>query len=97
MAQGQVASGSPYRPEMDGPSHENTYSAFAHFTTVTTVFVLTIVVALAVGGVKHAWLSSGLMVIVSLVATAVGLFSKSLSWRPPGVVLAILLLMLLLY
>ena len=86
-----------YHPEMDGPAHEAAYNAFTHFTTVGAVFVVCIVVGLAVGGVKHAWMSAIAMIVLAHIATAIGLFSKSLTWRPPGVVLAILLLMLLLY
>ena len=86
-----------YSPDMDGSAHESTYNAFTHFTMVGTVFVLCIVVGLAIGGVKHAWMSAVVMIVLAHIAVAIGLFSKSLSWRPPGVVLAILLLMLLLY
>lgn len=86
-----------YRPEMDGRSHEATYNAFTHFTTVGTVFVLSIVAALAVGGVKGAWISTLVMVVLAHIAAAIGLFSTALSWRPGAVVLVLLLLMLLLY
>ena len=86
-----------YRPEMDAASHEGTYSAFTHFTTVASVFVTCIVVGLAVGGVKHAWLSAIVMIVLAHIATGIGLFSTSLAWRPPAAVLGVLLLMLLLY
>lgn len=86
-----------YHPEMDGPAHEAAYNAFTHFTTVGVVFVVCIVAGLAVGGVKHSWMSAIAMIVLAHIATAIGLFSKTLTWRPPGVVLAILLLMLLLY
>jgi hypothetical protein len=86
-----------YRPEMDAQAHEKTYDAFTHFTTVGTIFVTAIVVALAVGGVKGAWISALIMIILAHVAAGLGLVSKALSWRPSGVVLAVLLLMLLLY
>ncbi len=86
-----------YRSEMDGPAHEATYDAFTHLTTVASVFVACIVVGLAVGGVKHAWISAVAMIVLAHIATAIGLFSKSLTWRPPGIVLGLLLLMLLFY
>jgi hypothetical protein len=86
-----------YRPEMDGRAHEATYNAFTHFTAVGAVFVASIVVALAVGGVKGAWISTLVMVVLAHVAAGIGLFSTSLSWRPGAVVMGILLLMLLLY
>ena len=97
MAQTSSAGNDTYRPEMDGPAHESTYNAFTHFTTVGSVFVASIVVALAVGGVKGAWISCLVMVLLAHVAVAIGLFSTSLSWRPGAVVMGILVLMLLLY
>lgn len=86
-----------YHQEMDGPAHERTYDSFTHFTTVGSVFVACIVVALAVGGIKHGWTSAIVMVVLAHIATGIGLFSPSLSWRPGAVVLGILALMLLLY
>ncbi len=86
-----------YGPEMDGPAHESTYNAFTHFTAVGAVFVTSIVVALAVGGVKGGWMSALVMIVLAHVATGIGLFSTSLSWLAFAVVLWLLLLMLLLY
>jgi hypothetical protein len=86
-----------YRPEMDARAHESTYSAFTHFTTVGAVFVAAIVVALAVGSIKGAWVSALIMILLAHVAVGVGLFSTSLSWRPGAAVMGLLLLMLLLY
>lgn len=97
MAQTSGDPAASYRPEMDGKAHEKTYDGFMHFTLVGTVFVLCIVVALAVGGTKGAWPSAIIMVVLAHVAAAIGLASEAISWRPSGVVLAILLLMLLLY
>lgn len=88
---------SEYRPEMDGKAHERTYSSFTHFTFVGTIAVAAIVVALAIGGAKHAWLSCMVMVVLTLVATAVGLFSPNISWRAPAIPFVILVLMLILY
>ena len=92
---GTVAS--EYRSGMDGRSHERTYSAFTHFTAVGTVAVASIVAGLAVGGARHAWLSAMFMIILTLVATTIGLFSPAISWRAPAATLVVLLLMLLLY
>jgi hypothetical protein len=97
MAETSSAARGMYRPEMDGPAHESTYNAFTHFTAVGAVFVISIVTALAVGGVKGGWISALVMIVLAHIATGVGLFSTSLSWRPGAVVLGILLLMLLLY
>jgi hypothetical protein len=82
---------------MDGPAHESMYGNFVHFTTVSAIFVASCVVALAVGGAKGGWISAIVMIVLSIITTAIGLFSPSLSWRPPAVVLVLLLLMLLLY
>lgn len=95
MAQQNANPTTTYRPEMDGKSHEKTYGGFVHFTTVGAVFVACIVVGLAVGGVKHAWMSAIFMIVLAHVATAIGLFSPAVSWRAPGAVLGLLVLMLL--
>jgi hypothetical protein len=97
MAETSGAETQMYRPEMDGRAHESTYNAFTHFTAVGAVFVISIVVALAVGGVKAGWMSALVMIVLAHIATGIGLFSSSLAWRPGAVVLGILLLMLLFY
>jgi hypothetical protein len=97
MAQTSANPASSYRPEMDGRAHEKTYDSFTHFTTVAAVFVVCVVVGLAIGGVKHAWISAAFMILLAHIATAIGLFSNAISWRAPAGVLAVMLLMLLLY
>jgi hypothetical protein len=92
-----TGSADTYHPEMDGVEHESTYDNFTHFTAVGAVFVAAIVVALAVGGVKGGWISALFMIVLAHIATGIGLFSRSLSWRPPAVILGLLLLMLLFY
>ncbi len=86
-----------YGPEMDGPAHEATYENFVHFVAVAVAFVLCCVVALAVGGIKQAWLSAIFAIILAHIATGIGLFAPSVSWRAPAAVLALLLLMLIFY
>jgi hypothetical protein len=86
-----------YSPDMDGPAHEATYAQFVHFLGVAVAFVLCCVVALAVGGVKHAWLSAIFGVLLAHIAVAIGLFAPSISWRAPATVLGLLLLMLIFY
>ncbi len=86
-----------YSPEMDGVAHEETYDNFVHFTAVSVVFVLCCVAGLAVGGVKHAWLSAITGIILAHVAATIGFVSPTISWRAPAAVLALLLFMLLLY
>ncbi len=86
-----------YSPDMDSASHEATYRNFVHFATVAVVFVLCCVVGLAVGGIKQAWLSAIFAIVLAHIATAIGLFAPSVSWRAPAVVLGLLLLMLIFY
>lgn len=97
MAQTSGNAAASYRPEMDGKAHERTYDGFMHFTVVGTIFALCIVVALAVGGAKGAWLSAIFGVVLAHIAVAIGLASQTISWRAPAAVLALLLLMLLFY
>ncbi len=97
MAQTNPDPAAAYRPEMDQRAHEETYEGFTHFTVIGSLFVLCIVVGLAVGGVKHAWLSAVFMILLAHIATAVGLMSPKVAWRAPGAVLGLLLLMLLLF
>lgn len=84
-------------PAMDYPEHEKTYTGFIHFAEVGTVACIAIVAVLAVGGVKHAWGTSLLGTLLTLVATGVGLASPKISWRAPLVPLVLMLLALLLY
>lgn len=94
---GGTSAGGAYHPDMDEEAHETTYMSFTHFATVGAVFAVSCVVALAVGGVKHAWVSSLVMILCAIVATAFGLSSQRLAWRPPAVVLGVLMLMMVFY
>jgi hypothetical protein len=96
MANPDVVPATQYRPEMDGASHEATYSSFTHFVPIAATFVACIVAGLAVGGAKGAWFSAVVMIVLAHIATAIA-FLTPLAWRAPGAVLALLLLMLLLY
>jgi hypothetical protein len=82
-------------PAMDYAEHEGTYKGFIHFSEVGTMACLALVAALAVGGTKHAWGVAIAGTLASLVATGVGIASKSIGWRAPAVVLVVLLLALL--
>jgi len=86
-----------YHPEMDGGAHETTYNGFVHFTTVSTVVIVCWVIALALGGVKGAWTTAIIGVLLSGAAGAVGGIAPSIGWRAPGVVLGLLLVLLVLY
>jgi hypothetical protein len=83
-------------PEMDYVEHEGTYQGFIHFAEVGTVACLAIVAALAVGGAKGAWGFAIFGTLLTLIASGVGIASKSLGWKAPAVPFVILLLALLL-
>jgi peptidoglycan/LPS O-acetylase OafA/YrhL len=82
-------------PDMDYQEHNRVYDGFVQFAAVGTAACLAIVAALAIGATKHAWLFVSISVLVTLIATAIGIASKSISWKAPGAVLVFLLLALL--
>jgi|tagenome__1003787_1003787.scaffolds.fasta_scaffold12529774_1 Bacterial aa3 type cytochrome c oxidase subunit IV len=79
----------------DFVDHEQTYEGFLRLTAVGTVWVLTHVVALAIGGVAGHWFLAGFFVVVSTIAAALGLAIRGLDWRPVTVVLVVMLATLL--
>lgn len=83
-------------PQMDYAEHERTYKGFVHFAEVGTVTCLAIVAALAVGGAKHAWGFAIVGTLLTIVATAIGIASKSIGPKAPAVPFVLLLLALLL-
>ena len=97
MADTKNAMHGGYSPDMDGPSHEATYQGFVRFAEIATGVVLCWVLALAVGGIKHAWLSAVIGVILSGIAGAVGAMSPAVGVRAPAAVGILLILMLILY
>lgn len=87
--------GAAGHPAMDYAEHERVYKGFIHYTEVGVVACLGIVTALAVGAVKHAWLTVIALTILILVTTAIGLASSKISWRAPAVPFVLSLLALL--
>ncbi|MFN3670934.1 MAG: aa3-type cytochrome c oxidase subunit IV [Bosea sp. (in: a-proteobacteria)] len=81
-------------PQMDYAEHERTYEGFIHFAEVGTVACLAIVTALAVGGSAHAWGTAILGTLLTLIASVVGIASRSIGWRAPAVPFVLLLLAL---
>lgn len=79
---------------MDYPAHENTYKGFLAFAEIGTVAALAIVLALAVGGVRHAWGVSIIGTLMTIAATGIGIASPSIGWRAPAVPFAFLLIAL---
>ena len=97
MADSTHSTHGAYHPDMDGASHEASYDGFVKFTAIGTVVVVCWVLALAVGGLKAAWMSAIVGVVLSTIAGAVGALAPALNWRAPAAVAGLLLLMLIFY
>ncbi len=97
MADTKHAPHGGYSPDMDGPAHEVTYQGFIRFAEIATAVVICHVLALAVGGIKHAWLTAIFGVILSLAAGAVGAVAPAIGVRAPAAVGVLLILALILY
>lgn len=76
MAQGHGTEGG--HPDMDYAAHQSTYQGFIRFSIIGVIWCLTIVVGLAIGATGHSWGWGSLMVFLSTVAAAVGIFVKSI-------------------
>ncbi|WP_112663895.1 aa3-type cytochrome c oxidase subunit IV [Microvirga flavescens] len=96
MATNQVTD-TEYHPAMDEAAHEATYRGFVTFAEIGTAVVICWVLALAVGGVKHGWLTAIVGVALSLVAGAAGAKSSAIGIRAPLAVAVLLLLALVFY
>ncbi len=94
MAETKTLSGVTYSPAMDANTHEQTYRGFVKFVEIGTVTVLCWVLALAVGGIREAWLTAIAAVLVSWAAAALGAFVPAIGWKAPAVVFAVLLVVL---
>lgn len=84
-------------PQMDYAEHEGTYRGFVRFAEIGTVACLAIVAALAVGSAKHAWGTSVVGTLLTLIGVGVGIATPSLSWKAPAVPFVLMLLALILY
>jgi hypothetical protein len=97
MADTKHAPHGGYSPDMDGRAHEVTYTGFVRFAEIATAVIICHVLALAVGGIKHAWLTAIFGVILSLAAGAVGAIAPAIGVRAPAAVAILLVLALILY
>jgi hypothetical protein len=86
-----------YGPDMDAAAHESTYRGFVRFVEISTAVVACWVVALALGGVRHAWTTATIGVILSAIAGGIGAMSPALGWRAPAAVAVLLALLLAIY
>lgn len=96
MVQSERQPNEGYSPDMDGQTHEKTYDGFIVFTMISSAVVLCWVMALALGGVKDAWLSGILGVVASLIAGGIGALFPKVGWRAPGVVFALMVVVFIL-
>ncbi|MGP9821536.1 aa3-type cytochrome c oxidase subunit IV [Salinarimonas sp. NSM] len=80
-----------YSPDMDGKTHETTYGGFVVFTTISALVVIAWVLALALGGIKEAWLTGVLGVVASMIAGGIGALFPRVGWRAPAVVVGLML------
>ena len=97
MADTKHAPHGGYSPDMDGRAHETTYNGFIQFAEISTAVVICFMLALAVGGIKHAWLTSIFGVVLSLAAGGLGAMAPSVGVRAPAAVGVLLLLALIFY
>ncbi len=86
----------PNEPVGDFVAHRKTYESFLRLSTVATVWVLSIVVTLGIGGLTHRWWLAGFWLFVATIAALAGLAVKGLDWKPGTVVFVLMLLTLLL-
>jgi hypothetical protein len=97
MADTKHAPHGGYSPDMDSRAHEATYNGFVQFAEISTAVVICFVLALAVGGIKHAWLTAIFGVVLSLAAGGLGAMAPSVGVRAPAAVGVLLLLALVFY
>jgi hypothetical protein len=90
MAQGHGSEGG--HPAMDYAEHEKTYDGFVRFAIIGTIWCLTIVVGMAIGGPGKSWGMGGLLIFLSTVATALGLFIKAINAKAVTAVFVLSLL-----
>ncbi len=94
MADAKTVTGVRYSPAMDEKTHEQTYRGFVRFVEIGTGVVICWVLALAVGGIREAWLTAIFGVFLSSVAGAAGAFVPAIGWKAPAAVALLLLLYL---
>lgn len=90
MADTKTATGDAYSPAMDGKTHEETYRGFVRFVEISTFVVISWVLALAIGGLKEAWLTAIAGVVLSSAAGALGALSPSIGYKAAAAVAALL-------
>ena len=93
VASGPVKTGAP----MDYNEHEQTFKGFVQFTKLAIIATINILITLAIFAFDSGsafWIGL-LMLVLTLVAAAIGVFAKG-SWKPSGVVTVLALLAMIL-
>jgi Bacterial aa3 type cytochrome c oxidase subunit IV len=76
----------------DYAEHEGTYERFLHITLIGILYVISICLALTIGGVAGHWLRAGAILIIATIVAAHGLLSGSTTPSAVMVVLSLLTL-----
>ena len=76
----------------DYPEHEATYEAFLHLTIVGILNVISVLVALTLGGVQGHWGATAIFVILAVIGVFQGMVSGSWVFSAAVTVLSILTL-----
>lgn len=79
---------------MDYPEHDRTYAGFMEFTKLTIVAVLNILISLILFTLTDAFWSGLLVLILTLVAVALGFMMRG-SYKPSAGVMVIAVLLFL--
>jgi len=81
-------------PGNDYASHESTYEGFVHMAFIGTLHVISIVIALAIGGTTGHWFVSAGVILVATIAAGQGFMSKTRTASYVALVLALVALAL---
>ena len=73
----------------DYPTHESTYQGFTFLVLVGICFLVSISIALAVGGVKGAWGTEAALIIVATIVAVHGLMARA---KVPSYIMAVIAL-----
>jgi hypothetical protein len=75
--------------------HEHTFESFVHLIAISTFLVLSLVVALAIGGVEGRWLFGLFWIVAAFGAAMSGLAIKRIGWKLSAAVLGLAVLSLI--
>jgi hypothetical protein len=90
MAQGHGPEGG--HPAMDYAEHEKTYDSFVRFSIIGTIWCVTIVIGLAIGGPGKSWGWGSFLIFLSTAATALGIMVKDVNAKAVSAVFVLSML-----